>query len=281
MSRLLGPVTDELRVPSIGHVRDIVRLSRQAVFDINRNRRLLAVSAATRHFHVDQGMDRDKTHVLYNGVDLNRMRSAPANGYLHRELRLPSAAVLITSIGQIGMRKGLDVTLDALEVIMTSHQDVHWLVVGERNSQKDEAVRFADQLRRRSAQPPYVGRVHWLGRRSDVADVLRESSLVVHGARQEPLGRVLLEAAAMGKAVVATEVGGTREIFGDPGAGLAAAFVPAGDAERLARTISTLLSDVHLCRSLGTAARRRAERLFNVAQSADGLLSHYNATIAD
>jgi glycosyltransferase involved in cell wall biosynthesis len=281
MSRLLGPVTDELGVPSIGHLRDIVRLSRQAIVDINRHRRLLAVSAATRHYHLDQGLDCGKTHVLYNGVDLNRMRPARANGFLHRELQLPSTAVLMTSIGQIGMRKGLDVTLDALKVIMSSREDVHWLVVGQRNSQKDEAIHYADQLRGRSAQPPYVGRVHWLGRRTDVADVLRESTLVVHAARQEPLGRVLLEAAAIGTAVVATDVGGTREIFGDPGAGSGAALVPADDAEQLARTISALLSDVRQRRDLATAARRRAERFFGAARSADGLLSHYKATIAD
>ena len=52
-----------------------------------------------------------------------------------------------------------------------------------------------------------------MGVRSDVDRMLGEATLLVHPARQEPLGRVLLEAAAAGIAVVTTTVGGTREIF--------------------------------------------------------------------
>ncbi len=281
MSRLLGPVTDELGMPSIGHLRDIVGLSGQAVADINRHQRLLAVSDATRRFHAEQGLDRGKTYVLYNGLDMTQWRPRPANGYLHRELRLPSSAVLITSIGQIGMRKGLDLTMDALEGIMPASEDVHWIVVGTRNSRKEEAIRYADQLRQRSAQPPFAGRVHWLGRRADVAAVLRESTILVHAARQEPLGRVLLEAAATGTAVVATDVGGTQEIFGDANICEAAKLVPADDPGRLAQAVTALLSDVCLLRhQLGAAARRRAERLFDAKRAAEGLLMHYRATIA-
>jgi glycosyltransferase involved in cell wall biosynthesis len=280
MSRLLGPVTDELCLPNIGHLRDIVRLSGQAVADLNRHWRLLAVSDATRRFHVDQGLDSSKIHVLYNGLDLTQWRPRPVSGYLHRELPLPSSAVLITSVGQIGMRKGLDITLDALEAIMSSRADVHWIVVGNRNSRKEEAIRYADRLHQRSARPPFVGRVHWLGRRADVAAVLRESTILVHAARQEPLGRVLLEGAATGTAVIATDVGGTREIFGDANVHSAATLVPADDPERLAQAITVVLSDVRLRRNLGAAARRQAERLFDVERAAKGLLTHYEAAIA-
>src|SRR5690606_31182311 len=69
MARLSGPVVAELNMPSIGHVRDIVGLSRQAIADVNRHRRLLAVSQATRAYHIDQGFDAERIAVLHNGVD--------------------------------------------------------------------------------------------------------------------------------------------------------------------------------------------------------------------
>ena len=113
MGRLSGPVAAELQLPSIAHLRDIVRLSAQAVADLNCHRRLLAVSEATRAFHVAGGLAAEKTHVLYNGVDLDEFRPRPPTGYLHRELGLPPDAQLIGTIGQIGLRKGQDVLLRA------------------------------------------------------------------------------------------------------------------------------------------------------------------------
>ena len=60
----------ELRLPSLGHLRDIVKLSARAVADLNCHGRLLAVSHATRSFHIAGGIAAEKTHVVYNGVDL-------------------------------------------------------------------------------------------------------------------------------------------------------------------------------------------------------------------
>ena len=88
MGRLAGPVAAELNLPSIAHLRDIIRLSRRAVADLNCHSRLLAVSEATRQFHLTGGLAAEKTHVLYNGVDLDRFRPRPPTGRIHRELAL-------------------------------------------------------------------------------------------------------------------------------------------------------------------------------------------------
>jgi glycosyltransferase involved in cell wall biosynthesis len=109
-------------------------------------------------------------------------------------------------------------------------------------------------------------------------DVLARADLVVHAARQEPLGRVLLESAAAGKAVIATDVGGTSEIF--PCESKAAVLVPpcepsdVGRSALLEATIR-LLADGAARRDLGTAARRRAEAQFDARQSGRKLAEHY------
>ena len=69
------------------------------------------------------GLDAEKTHVLYNGVDLEQFRPRPPTGYLHRELGLPADAQLIGNIGQIGLRKGQDVLLRAAGVDRRSLAD--------------------------------------------------------------------------------------------------------------------------------------------------------------
>ncbi len=113
MGRLSGPVTQSLRIPSLAHLRDILRLSRQAIADLNCHTRLLAVSEAVRHFHTAHGLTAEKTFVLHNGVDLERFRPGPPTGYLHEELGLSPEVPLVAAIGQIGIRKGFDVLLRA------------------------------------------------------------------------------------------------------------------------------------------------------------------------
>jgi glycosyltransferase involved in cell wall biosynthesis len=272
MSRLSGPVAAELRMPSMGHLRDIVRMSDQAIADMNCHRRLIAVSQATRDFHVAAGLDGEKTHVVYNGVDLQAFYPRAVTGSLHRELGLPGDAKLVGTIGQIGLRKGQDVLIRAAAALAERFPEVHSLIVGERHSQKEESRQFEESLHRASG-----AKVHFLGVRRDVDRWMNELTLLVHPARQEPLGRVLLEAAASGVAIVASDVGGTSEIF-LPGSD-AARLVPSDDPESLAEAMADLLRDASLRRRLGMAARKRVEEQFTIEQAVAGLMSHYRALI--
>jgi glycosyltransferase involved in cell wall biosynthesis len=276
MGRLAGPVAAELGVPSISHIRDIVGLSRQYVADLNQNHRLLAVSEATRRFHVAQGLVADKTSVLYNGVDNERFRPSVPNNYLQDELKLPHDCPLIATIGQISLRKGHDTVAAAL-ALLPAKRPFAWLVIGERFSEKDESRQFESQLHR-MAEGALANRLLFLGNRDDVDRILPELTLLVHSARQEPLGRVLLEAAAAGRAIVATDVGGTREIF--PPECDAACVVPADDAPAMARAIGDLLNDPVRRSQLGVNARKRIGATFTVEQATAGLLSHYESVLS-
>lgn len=268
-SRKSGPVVASVGIPSVGHLRDIIGLSRQAIADINCHRRLVAVSNATREFHVGQGIDAAKCSVIYNGVDLAAFEPRKATGYLHAELGIPVGTPLVATIGQIGLRKGVDVALSAARLV----PGVHWLVVGERTSEKEESRQYEVRLHAMAGDANLVGRVHFLRTRTDVPALMSECALLVHAARQEPLGRVLLEAAACGLPVVATDVGGTREIF--PSAAEGAVLVPPDDADALANAVNSLLCDRPRRSELGQAARRRAVSAFDVRQAAARLIDLY------
>jgi glycosyltransferase involved in cell wall biosynthesis len=220
------------------------------------------------------GLDAEKTRVLYNGVDLDEFRPRPPTGYLHRELGLPPEAQLIGTIGQIGLRKGQDVLLEAAGMVVDRWSTAHFLIVGERNSEKEESRKYEDALRRIAASR-FAGRIHFLGRRNDVPLLLNELTLLVHSARQEPLGRVLLEAVASGVAVVASDVGGTREVF--PPEADAARLVPPDNPALLAAAVLELLGDCALRDCLRAAARRRAEERFDIRTTVRNLLNQYAA----
>jgi glycosyltransferase involved in cell wall biosynthesis len=276
-SRIAGPLAIECGIPSIGHLRDIARLSPQAIADINRHRRILAVSGTCREFHVAQGIDAARCAVVYNGVDLELFCPRPATGALHKQLGIPAESRLVATIGQLGLRKGTEVLLSAALQVSSEASDVHWLLVGERTSNKRESYEFETLLHSIARQGPLAGRVHFLGSRSDVPRLLNECTLVAHAARQEPLGRVLLEAAASGLAIVATDVGGTREIF--PAEQDGAVLVPPGDHQALASAVLALLSDHGRRQSLGCAGRRRIEAAFGIREASARLLDEYRLVL--
>ena len=277
-SRLSGPVVRSLGYSSVGHLRDMIRLSKTALADLSCHTRLAAVSQATKNWYVDAGLTADSISVVYNGVDLHRFRPRQPTGFLHRQLDLPPTAQIAGAVGQIGMRKGLDVLLEAMSRVMSEHEQFHLLVVGERYSAKAEAIEFERSLHNRACEIPLRGRVHFLGYRTDVDQVLPELYLLVHAACQEPLGRVLLEAAATGVAIVATNVGGTTEIF--PTDAGAAVLVSPEDPHALATAISASLADTVRCARLGAAARQRAESAFDTVQAARKLLDLYDLVTA-
>ncbi|MGE0534651.1 MAG: glycosyltransferase family 4 protein [Pirellulales bacterium] len=278
MARLAGPVTAALGLRAGGHLRDIVRLSAAAVADVNRLDRLWAVSQAARDEHLAQGVSSDKLRVAYNGIDLEAFQPRPASGSLIRELCLPAGAQLIGVIGQLVQRKGVDLALEAFVSVAVDRPDWHLVVIGERYSQKDEALQFESQLHTRRVQSGIAERIHFLGWRDDVHKLLAELTLLVHAARQEPLGRVLLEAAACGLPVMATDVGGTREVFADHGTAnpeLACELVPAGNVQALATGMRRLIDDASRRAALGIAARRQMERNFDIRQRGPALAAEY------
>lgn len=268
-SRLCGPVTNELSVPAVGHLRDILKLSKKAVADINCLDQIITVSNATRDFHIDQGMNAEKAKTIYNGVDLNTFHPNPRSASLKVDLGLPDEARLISCIGQIGMRKGTDISIRCFHILQqkTGEANLFLAIVGQRNSKKQEAIEYEQQCHELVQKLGLSKHVLFLGRRNDVASLLNESILVLHSARQEPLGRVLLEASASGCPIVATDVGGTREIL----SGLDAMddlICPMDDPESMAMRAIRLLNDNDFYGQVGKSLRDQAVNKFDIVNSA-------------
>jgi glycosyltransferase involved in cell wall biosynthesis len=145
------------------------------------------------------------------------------------------------------------------------------VIVGERFSQKAEAFDYERRLR--AAALAFAGRIHFLGVRNDVNRILNELVLLVHAARQEPLGRVILEAAASGLPFVATDVGGTSEIT--PCVEFSELLIPPDDPSCLAAAMGRLLTDSALRERTSAQLRRRASDVFEGSAAAGRLLEHY------
>ncbi|QDU82154.1 Spore coat protein SA [Polystyrenella longa] len=268
MGRMLGRIAGETEQPMTAHLRDIVKLSGKAIDDLNQLDRLIAVSQATSDFHQKRGLSEDLMTVLHNGVDCEQFRPRVPSGKLKEELGLPAESFLIGNIGQICLRKGQDIVAEAVCRLIESFPELHLLFVGERHSQKAESREYEQQLHSCFEEAGLSNHVHFLGYRSDIAFILNEIDLLVHTAQQEPLGRVLLEGAAVGCPIVATTAGGTAEILEHQVSGI---LLPPGDADLLEHVLRDLVPDVRRQSQLGKAARERMLVLFPVEKSAAGL----------
>ena len=279
MGRLLGAASREQPTfVATSHLRDIMKLSRAAISDLNATRRLIAVSNATLQFHVGQGLDESIGTVIHNGIDAESFAAdVSARARIRDELGIPANAIVLLTVGQIGLRKGLDTLAAVGQRLADTRTEIHWLLAGERFSQKAESIEFEATILRTFAECEASLKLHKLGYRRDIPELMRASDVLVHGARQEPLGRVLLEAAASELVIVATDVGGTGEIIVHGESGL---LVPADAPEAMTEAISTLVDDESLRRQIAATARRKIQSDFGIAKSAEALAEVWKSVIA-
>ncbi|WP_182113692.1 glycosyltransferase family 4 protein [Actinotalea sp. JY-7876] len=172
------------------------------------------------------------------------------------DLGVPDGGRLLVTVARLAPQKGLDLLCDAAAHLAGVRGDVTWVLAGDGPLADHLAARVADE-----ALP-----VRLLGRRSDVADLMAAADVVVSTALWEgqPLG--VQEALALGAAVVATDVGGTREVTGD-----GAAVLVAPDASLVAGAVAAVLGDDARRAHLREAALARAAELPTVADTVDQL----------
>lgn len=276
MGRLVGAIASELPMPCTAHLRDILKLSKAAIADLNRNQKLVAVSEATRRFHIAQGLQQDRVATLYNGVDCQRFQPRTREDSVRQDLDLSPEDFLILNVGQIGLRKGQDVLAEVAVRLTSELPHAKYLLAGQRCSDKNESREFERNTISRLKEVQEGKAVRVLGYREDMPRLMNAADVLVHTAHQEPLGRVLLEAGASGLPIIATNVGGTPEIF--PG-GESAVLVPAGDPVALATAISRLASDGAFRNQLAIKACEQIRKTFPITRAANHLLRFWHSVI--
>ena len=177
-----------------------------------------------------------------SGVDISAY--APAD-------KAPGNPKTAIFVARMLWSKGLAELIEAARMLKSRGRDYRILLVGDVDPANPDSANEADLV---SWQKD--GLVEWLGKRSDVASLLRDADLAVLPSWREGLPKALLEAAACGLAMVATDVPGCREIVRDQENGI---LVPLRDANALANAIETLMEDDAKRAEFGKAARKLVE----------------------
>ncbi len=195
----------------------------------------------------------DKVRVVPNGIDPSRFRNGHG-GQVRAEFGIPADIPLITLVGAVSAAKDPLTFAQAAARIAETRPDVHFLLAGVSADPELEA-----RLRAFIEEHGLSGRLHLLGFRRDVPDLLAATTVLVSTSVQETFGRTLIEAMALGKPVVATRCGGPEEVVADGETGF---IVPPRDPEATAAAVLKLLSDPALAARMGAAGRKRVEHHF-------------------
>ena len=223
--------------------------------------------AVARRFAWARG---EKIRLIHNGVDLARFSPRPPSRDLRIALGLPPSVPVAASVGRFIPLKGYADLIEAAALVEKVTPGVHWVLVGD-GELKGELLAQARRLGLGS-------QVHFAGWRDDIPDVLALCDLFVFPTASEAFGRVLIEAMAAAKPVVATDVGGIPEIVLDGETGL---LVPPRQPEPLAGAVLTLLNDAARAERLGAAGRRRAHADFSLARHAEAVQALYDQLLPE
>jgi glycosyltransferase involved in cell wall biosynthesis len=215
-------------------------------------KKLIAVSEFTRAQAIDDGVAPERVVTIHNGIDVGPPPVPVALG----------PAPLAVCVGRLEPAKGQETVLRALS-------SVPGLTVAFVGRDVAGRRRFLEEL---AATLGVAARVIFTGPRDDVLAVLAGSDLLVQASRAEAFPVVPLEAMAAGLPVVATDVGGTRELVANGETGV---LVPPGDANALAAALTELTGDGERARALGAAGRRRVEAHFSAEQMVERVLAVY------
>jgi glycosyltransferase involved in cell wall biosynthesis len=259
------------RIPIIAHVRQETQPRKVSQYALDRVDYVVAVSHQVERGVLSGGVSPNRVRTHYSGVDCSAMVSSEGSHDIRVQHRVPREALLLGTIANLLPLKGYEVMLDALPAILAAMPAVHYVIIGAGGAE------YCARLKAITVERGIAERVHFAGFQESVASYLSALDLYVHPSLKEAFGLAVVEAMAMGKAVVATTTGGLPEVVAQGETGL---LVPPGDVESLASTVVSLLQDRVRREQMGRNGRTRAHERFSLDVSVMHMEQLYGEVLA-
>lgn len=206
-----------------------------------------------------QGAKFRRERIIYNAIDLKAFAQDPDRAEVRAELGLPQNARVVTVVGRIMRRKGIDIFLEAMARLISENPDLYGLIVGDVEITD---VGLDAELQRLAGQLNISDHILFAGHREDVPRLLLASDLLCFvPTLAEPFGRVLVEGMAAGLPVIGARSGAIPDIVVENETGL---LVEPTDPEAQAAAIRQILVNPELARQMGEAGRQRASEHFSI-----------------
>lgn len=232
--------------------------------------RVSTVSDHVRDYLVERGVPRERLQTIYSPIKL------PPPGLesgLRAELDLADDDIVVCCVAILRATKGHRELIEALRPLMAANPKIHLVIVGSGSP-------LYEQLQALIQEIGLADRIHMLGFRNDVANIMAGSDIFALPTRKEASGTVFVEAAACGLPVVGVDVGGVSEMLRNGETGV---LVPPDDIEALREVLRRLIEEPKLRAKMGHAGERlvRDNGKFSLARLAECTEQTYRRWLAE
>jgi len=232
--------------------------------------RLIVVSPRnTQKGLVDGIATAEKYIAIRSGIELDRFwKPSRPREAVRAELGIPSEVAVVGTVTRLSPQKAPLDFVDTASQVVAQRQDVHFVIVGDGPLCSDVEARVAAL--------DLAGRVHLVGLRRDIPDLMHSFDVFALSSLWEGLPRVLPQAMAAGLPIVATAVDGNAEAVTD---GVNGFLTPPGDPRAMAVSLLRLLEEPSLARRMGEAGRARVGE-FDARKMVSDVAGLYEALLA-
>ncbi|MCP4681810.1 MAG: glycosyltransferase family 4 protein [Desulfobacterales bacterium] len=210
----------------------------------------------------------DSILTIHSGVEIDKYMAARVNiDEMKRSLGLDPQELIIGTVGWLLPVKGPMYLLKAMGLIWRSHPDTRLVFVGKGD--------LEEELRGEVFRMGASDKVKFLGWRDDIPEIMQLIDIFVLPSMNEGMGRVLVEAMAAGKPIVASSVGGILDLVEHGRNGL---LVEPGDVNGLSSAIKELLTDKEMRKEMGKTGRAMASdfSMEKMLEKIDALYSSFS-----
>lgn len=219
---------------------------------------------------------KERSTKIYPIVDVEKFHPASTDGTAFRNgLVVPDEARILGLVGNVNPLKGYETFVDAFASISNTHDDVHAVIAGLKLKTQEE---YYESLQSQISQYGVCDRIHFLGWVENIKGFLAATDLFVMPSYSETGPMTLLEAMALGKPSITTNVGVVPEQLTNKKEGW---IVPAGDSHAMAEALDDALSNVDDWAEFGRKARKCAVANFSLDNAANKYLEVYRSALRD
>ncbi|HEX3031255.1 MAG TPA: glycosyltransferase [Bacillota bacterium] len=262
------------KVPVIWHVHLILKGNKEKLLARWLLRlgvdHVICVSRAVAESFITEKFKPKNLSIVYNGTDLEQINPAVDRGIFRDEYRLQPEEIAIGVIGQLSPAKGQEVFLRAASLILHKFPQAKFFIVGG-SSYSPDGQQYIDRLQGLTEELGLGESVVFTGQRQDIPKVIAGLDIiVVPSLVPEAFSRVIIEAMAGGRVVVASNNGAPPELVRHGEDGF---LFDSRQEEQLAQTVEAILNDRQLRAEVESKARAKAVKQFGI--------SHYISKISE
>lgn len=227
---------------------------------------VITVSEQVREYIISRGLSPERIHTVYTGIDTTRF--CPADSNVREELGIAKETVVIGIIAVLRAAKRHKDLIEAFSKLPNAY-NAELVIVGS-----------GPQIHNIKSQIESLGlknRVHMLGHRDDIPEILNSFDLFVLPSSKEALGTALLEAQACGVPVIGSRIGGIPECIIENETGLL--FDPE-NADDLRRKIEEILGDAALWKEFSKTAAEHVQSTFSVEKMVENTIAVYEQVLS-